>query len=154
MRYQSRRYGYSLEIPNEWIRRRRKPFSMVRGVTVSYESQGRDACIISSAGILEREEWSDKYTRRWLLRGFSEILRRMPSSIRIENFTELKPFYLDGEENTLEYYYVGDGVSGRLISSFHNGFGYVIQSKCNSGNLDSLEKRIHTTDKIIDSFKF
>lgn len=146
MKYQSKRYGYSLEIPNEWIRRRRKPFSMVRGVTVSYESPERDTCITASVGILEEEEWSDKYARRWALRDFSEVLRRMPNSVKVEHFSESRPFYLDREENTLQYYYVGSSISGRLISSFHNGFGYVIQSRCRR-NWDII-------DKIIDSFKF
>ncbi|MEK6792208.1 MAG: hypothetical protein AABX96_00980 [Nanoarchaeota archaeon] len=152
MRYQSRRYRYSLEIPDGWIRRRRKPFSLIIGSNVTYESLDRNGDISISAGKLEGEELSFKHGRKLLLDDFSEALKRMPPSIKFEQIIEIpwysNPFDLR-EENTLYYSYAGSEVCGRLISSFHKGIGYLIQSRVRTGSNYS-----DTLDKVIKSFKF
>ena len=147
MRYQDRKYGYSLEIPDEWKGQRRKLWFLVTGGKIAFESPDGEANINVSVGQLDKKEWTDKFTRRMAM---ADFLRTAPPSFEMSDYVEeVKDFSLDSEENTVYYRHAVINGYGRIISSVHAGVEYVIQSKDSRRN--SYEA---TIDKIIGSFKF
>jgi len=157
MKYEDERYGFLLEIPNDWKEQNIVPDFILTGGRFACESRDKKANLNVSAGKL-KEEFKDRLTRRVAAIRFLMNNPRFP----FPNLNEVENFALDGEKNTVYFKYLGfvgpqktksfiyysRDLYGRFLSSFHNEIEYVIQSS-------QLGNKYETTiDKIINSFKF
>jgi len=148
MKYEDEKYGFSLEVPDNWKRQRIFFQFLNTGRKIVYESPDRKADISVSVDRL-REELNDRLTRE------VTMIRSLTNSSSLPRITSLKKvedFALDGEENTVYLRYTTfDGrtaMNARMISSLHQGREYAIQSGY------ALNRYEETIDGIIQSFKF
>jgi len=147
MIYQDKKYGFSLEIPDDWKKQRRLIRFILTGGRISYESPGREANVNVSVGRSDSEEWIDRDTRR---NAMADFLRTAPDFYEMSDYIEeVENFVLNGEENTVYYKHKGSAGCGRILSSVQDEIEYVIQSR-------DIKINLYETiiDEIINSFKF
>ena len=147
MKYKDDEYGFSFKVPLFWIRELETYGFKSTGGRIAVTPIGREAHFNISAGPPDKEEWADnKIRRNDMIKWLDDYARNIGLGLNKE---EVKNFLLDGEENTIYFKHEGLSGNGRIISSFHKGIEYVIQT--NEVYKELYKDKI---DKIIDSFRF
>lgn len=148
MRYEDKRYGFSLEIPSNWLKQIKFPQFTSTGGRIAYESPDGKASINISAGELNEKRLNDRLTMRTEAIKFLKNNPHFPI-VKLEG---VENFVLDGEKNTVYFKYIGHidrgRDFGRILSSVHDEIEYVIQS----GDIGNSYET--TIDNVINSFKF
>jgi len=146
LRFTDPKHNFTIDIPEGWKAQPLVEKFDRTGGRVAFQAPNGQAIVNVSVGTLDRPEWADLSLRR---KSMVDFLQRARARYANDWWEDMGEIQLGGEKNTVGFVHRNAQGYARIVSAYHDGLEYVIQSQ------DNLNREYEVViNRIISSFQF